>query len=597
MSAISNSKIRVSDLDFTSIKENFKEYLRAQSEFADYDFEASGMSILLDTLAYNTYYNSVLANFTANETFIDSAVKRDSVVSHAKALGYRPKSVKASKAIIQLTLTNAVGNPNQLTMKAGTSFETTVREKTYQFVTLNDIIASNNNNEYVFPDADIYQGQFQQNSFVASGIVAEKFTLPNAGVDSTSIRVVIQTSATVLEYDYYNLADTVVDIVDDSKVFFIQEGLSRKTEIYFGDDIIGKKLSAGNIVYVTYLTSEGQNANDAKVFKLTSTIEGNSVVKIKTIEKSSGGADAEDIDSIKFNAMTYFGVQNRAVTAGDYKSLILQNFTNAKNVITWGGEKQTPPEYGKIFICIQPKNTDFLTDSEKQEIVDIIKKRSVANISSKFVDPEYIDIEVDSTVFYDPLKNDKNTVDLRNNILSVITQYAENYLGKFDEIFRYSQLLRIIDNSDYSIMSNLTQFKVFKSFLPTLFTDNVMSFNFNNKIFDCPVDVSSINSSGFNIESLSEKVYIRDNSQGVLQLIYYDVSGTIKVVNSNCGSVDYETGMVSISPLTITNYDGDEIRLYITPRINDILSKNNSIVRLQPKNVSLKIMSDKTEDR
>jgi hypothetical protein len=596
MSTFNNSNIRVSDLDFASIKSNFIEYLKSQAEFADYDFQASGMSILLDVMAYNTYYNSVLANFVANETFIDSAVKRNSVVAHAKSLGYRPKSVKSAKAKIQLTLTNAVGEPNQLVMKAGTPFETTVREQTFQFVTLNDIKASVDNSAYNFGEFHIYQGQFQQNTFVASGKKAEKFTLPNAGVDSSSIRVVVQTSATVLDYAFYNPSDTVVDIDGDSNTFFIQEGISGKAEIYFGDGVIGKQLAAGNIITVTYITSLGQSANDAKVFKLTGTIEGNSVVSVSTIETASGGADPEDIDSIRFNATTYFGVQNRAVTAGDYRALILQNFQNVKNVVTWGGEKQVPPEYGKVFVCIQPKNTDFLTDSEKAEVSEIVRKRAVANVSVKFLDPEYIDIELTTSVFYDPVKNDKNTLDLQNSVITAISQYGDNYLGNFDNTFRYSQLSRIIDNSDFSILNNLTSFRVFKSFIPVLSEYNGIDFIFNNSMSPNVYD-PVVYSSGFYIAGATEKMFIKDNGLGILRLVYNDAAGVERVYDANVGTVKYDVGSISTKSLDITEYDGNEIQIFIKPKINDILSKNNNIVRLQSKNVTVNILTDSTENR
>jgi hypothetical protein len=591
MSITESSKIRVSDLDFKSIKDSFKEYLGTQAEFADYDFEASGMSVIMDLLSYNTYYNSVLANYVANETFIDSAVKRDSVVSHAKALGYRPKSVKSSRAKIQLTLTNAIGEPNQLVMKSGTPFETTVREQSYQFVTLNDVVATKDAGEYNFGEFDIFQGQFQQNTYIAEGRKAEKFTLPNPNVDISSIAVIVQTSATVLDYYYYTHADTLVDIDSTSKVFFVQEGISGKSEIYFGDGIIGSRLSAGNVVTVTYITSQGQDANDAKVFKLTGTIEGNSVVSIRTIENAGGGANPEDIESIRFNAMSYFGVQNRAVTADDYRALILQNFQNVKSCVTWGGEKQTPPEYGKVFVCIQPKNSEFLTASEKADVVGIIKKRAVANVTTKFADPEYVDIEIVSDIYYDSIKNNKSTVELKNIVLATITEYSEEYLGKFDDTFRSSQLSRLIDNSDFSILNNLTSFKVFKSFLPILYTENIVNFSFFNEIRRSTQYETSVISSFFNINELSEKVFIRDNL-GTIQVVYYDNNGIIKIHKNNHGTVNYDTGVIQLSPLNITNYDGNEIRFFITPKINDIFSKNSSIVRLQPKNVTLNVIVD-----
>ncbi len=591
MSIIQNQNIRVSDLDFASIKQSFKDYLALQGEFADYDFDASGMSVLMDILAYNTYYNSVMANYLANETFIDSAVKRDSVVSLAKTLGYRPKSARASKATLTMTLSHAAGEPDQLIMKTGTPFETTVRQQTYQFVTLNDVIAANNNGTYNFGTFDVWQGDFNVNSYTATGVAAEKFTLPNANVDTSSIRVVVQTSSTVYDYSFYQPADYIGDIVGTSKVFFIQEGLSNKTEIYFGDGVLGKQLASGNIVVVTYVTTSGSVANDAKVFNLTGSIEGNNNVQIFTTASASGGADAEGIDSIKFNATTYFGVQNRAVTSNDYRALIQQNFQNVKNVVTWGGEKSDPPEYGKIFVCIQPQNAQYLTTLEIQEIKDMMKLKSVANISPEFVNPDYIDVEVASEVYYDPIKNDKNSEQLRTAIKNQIVTYADSYLGKFDSTFRYSQLSKVIDQSDFSILNNLTKISVYKEVLPVINQENLISFSFNNPLMTDAIS-AALYSTGFSIPNRTQLVYLQDDKNGNVSLYYFDAAGSKKIAKSNVGTVNYKTGKVNIQKLVITDYQGSALKLYMTPLKNDILSNNNNIVRIQQSNIAVTLVAD-----
>lgn len=579
-----NNNIRVSEVDFESIKSNFREFLKSQGEFADFNFEASGMSVLMDLMAYNTYYNSVLANYMANETYIDSAVKRDSIVSHAKSLGYRPKSVKASKATISLKLKNAVGTPNQLVMKAGTPFETTIKEMVYQFVTLDDRIAPLYEGEYDFGSFDIYQGHYFINSFTAEGVVVEKFTLLNPNVDLSSIRVVVQKSVSDTTYDYYTFADNIIDVSSDSKVFFVQEGLNNMSEVYFGDGILGKQLAPGNIVYVTYITSAGQVTNGAKVFKMTGAIEGNTNVFIQTVAEASGGSNVEDTDSIKFNAMTYFGVQNRAVTADDCRGLIMQNFSNVKNMIVWGGEKEVPPKYGKIYVCIQPKNTEALTYTEKSLITDIVKRRGVANVTPEFIDPEYVDIEVSTDVFYDRFKNDKTTLELQNIVTDVISAYAEEHLARFDSIFRYSLLSRLIDTADYGILNNLLNIKVYKSFKPVLNTNNIAQLNFYNEI-------TGISSSGFYVSGINDKLYMK-SYENVIKLISYTKDNEIKVYD-NLGSFDQNSGVVNIKPLNITNYDGDVIRVYASPLKNDVFSKYNTIVRMQLSNITVNIFDDK----
>jgi hypothetical protein len=591
MSIIQNQNIRVSDLDFNSIKQSFKDFLATQGEFADYDFDASGMSVLMDILSYNTYYNSVMANYLANETFIDSAVKRDSVVSLAKTLGYRPKSSRSSKATLTMLLTQAAGEPDQLIMKTGTPFETTVRQQTYQFVTMNDVIAANNGGTYNFGTFDVWQGDYNINTYTAIGNAAEKFSLPNSNVDTSSIKVVVQTSASIYDYSYYQPADLIGDLTGDSKVFFIQEGLGYKTEIYFGDGVLGKQIQPGNIVIVTYVTTDGNLANDAKVFNLTGTIEGNNNVQIFTTSSAVGGASAESIDSIKFNATTYFGVQNRAVTANDYRALIQQNFQNVKNVVTWGGEKSDPPEYGKIFICIQPQNAQYLTTLEVKEIKDMMKLKSVANISPQFVNPDYIDVELSSVVYYDPIKSDKNSEQLKTNIKNQIATYADSYLGKFDTTFRYSQLSKVIDQTDYAILNNLTGIKVYKEVLPIINQDNLISFSFNNAMV---VDsgVSAFFSTGFSIPNYSQTVYMQDDKNGTVMTYYYDASGAKKIAQSNIGTVNYKTGRINLKKLVITDYLGSVLKLYMTPLKNDILSNNNNIVRIQQSNIVVSLIAD-----
>lgn len=587
---IKNSNIRVSDMDFDGIKTSLKDFLKNQGEFADYDFEASGMTILMDILAYNTYYNSVLANYVANETFIDSAVRRDSVVSLAKALGYRPKSARSAKARVGMTLTSAVGEPDSLVMKAGTPFDTVVKQQSYQFVTLNDVIASNANGTYDFGVFDLWQGTFQSNRFTATGASAEKFTLPNANVDTSSIVVVVQESTSNLNYNYYQPADVISDVTDTSKVFYIQEGLGNLTEIYFGDDTLGVQLAAGNVVIVTYITTDGAASNGAKVFNLAGMVEGNSLVQVSTYATASGGADAETIDSIRFNATTYFGVQNRAVTSNDYKLLIQQNFQNVKNVVTWGGEKSNPPQYGKIFICIQPQNAEFLTSSEIEEIKTLMKLKSVANIAPEFVNPIYIDCLISTEVIYDPVKNNNNSEQLKTLVYDRIMSYSNTYLGKFDSVMRYSQLTRLIDQSDPSIMNNLTDVKLYTDFLPVLNQPNDFTFSYNNAIALHPSS-ASFYSSGFYMYGVPQLVYLRDNSKGVIEVHYYDVGGVSRTVG-DVGVIDYSTGKVSIPSLNVTDYHGNAIKLYMVPARLDAVSKQNTLVRIDADDITIKLTAN-----
>ena len=399
------SNLRIAELDFDQIKSNLKTYLASQSEFTDYDFEGAGLSVLLDVLAYNTHYNAYLANMVVNEMFLDSAIKRSSAVSIAKHLGYTPRSDRGAKAVVNITATNVVGSPSYITLPKYTIFTSTVNNSTYTYVNLQEYSATLNNGSYTFNNVELIQGAYYSYSYnVVTPGPDEKYVLPNNGIDTTSLRVIVQNSSNDATQTLYTQTTDIVNIDSTSKVYFLQENSQEKYEIFFGDDIIGKKLTAGNIVNIEYIITDGEAANVSSNITqafTTVSIQGSSDVTITTVSNAVGGASKEGIQSIKFNAPLINAAANRAVTTEDYKALITSSITEAESVSVWGGEDNVPPIYGKVLISLKPYDGFTISQSTKDIITSqILSNKKVLAIQPQFIDPEYFYIGMDINVKY-----------------------------------------------------------------------------------------------------------------------------------------------------------------------------------------------------
>ena len=501
------TKLEISELDFDGIKENLKTFLSQQDEFRDYDFEGSGMSVLLDTLAYNTHYLGYNANMLANEMFLDSADLRASVVSKAKQVGYTPTSSTASKAVIDVTVNNASGA--SLTMTRGTSFTTAVNGTNYSFVNNSDISITPIDGVYKFSNVDISEGTYLNFKYtVNSSDTDQRFIIPNDNVDTNTLTIKVQESSSDSTTSTYTLATGIIGLESTSKVFFLQEVEGERYEVYFGDNVLGKSVADGNIVIMDYINTNRAEANGASSFTLGGTIGGFTSATITTISNASEGSDPESISSIKYNAPREYTAQDRAVTADDYKVLVKGLYANAKSVQVYGGEDAAIPDYGKVYISINSKSGSTLTETTKASIVNSLKQYAVASVRAVIIDPETTFITLNTSFKYDSGATTKDVSTLRTNILAAITTYGNDTLENFVGVFRHSRLTESINNADPSILSNITTVKLYKFITPTLNEGLKYTLSFNNAFYN---PHSGHNSSGGGVVS-STGFKINDDS-------------------------------------------------------------------------------------
>ncbi|MFZ9301806.1 MAG: hypothetical protein ACO239_00460 [Sediminibacterium sp.] len=480
------NRLNVTELDFDTIKTNLKAFLRNQSEFTDYDFEGSGLNVLLDVLAYNTHYNAYYLNMLANESFLDSSILRNSVVSHAKKFGYTPRSVSAPVATINLSIDSGSSTSGTLTLPKGYVFlSELIDNKLYNFVTIEDVTVSKTANNFVFSNLKIYEGQLKDFSFSQNDASNPKqiFTIPDSNIDTTTLTVSIQQSPSNNDTTVYTLNTDIMSVINTSEVYYLQEGNDGKYQIYFGDDILGKKIPDGGIVNVSYLNTNGSSANKANNFVGTSRVGGYSNFTITSITSAAGGAERENVDQIKFAAPLQYTSQNRAVTKNDYIKIIQQRYPQFEAVNVWGGEENTPPIYGKVFISAKPRLGFDITQAEKEYIKEqILKPISVMTVTPEIVDVDYNYIKFNSTIYYDPTKSSLNSNNLTTLVTTKITDFCSSNLNKFNSIFKASHLKTEIDSLNKSFLSNEIDLFLSKRFRPDLI-------NSDNYVLDFGVEL------------------------------------------------------------------------------------------------------------
>ena len=589
------SKLDISTLDFDQVKANLKTFLGQQDEFRDYDFEGSGMSVLLDVLAYNTHYLGYNANMLANEMFLDSADLRSSVVSKAKAVGYTPTSSVSSRAIIDVVVNSASGA--SLTMSAGTKFTTTVNEQSYAFVNKADVTITPTDGVYKFSNLEIREGSYLNYKYTAStSDLEQRFIIPNDSVDTTSLTVKVQTSSSDSTTNTYSLATGLTGLDPSSQVYFLQEVENGRFEVYFGDGVLGKAIADGNIIIFDYITCNRSLPNGASTFTLSGTIGGFSNTTITTITNATDGSNSESIASIKYNAPRDYASQDRAVTAEDYKVLVKSLYANAQAVQVYGGEDAEVPSYGKVFISVKAKSGSNLTVATKNSIVQSLKQYAVASVRPEIIDPETTFIRLTTDFKYDSDKTTKDVSTLRTNIRNQISLYNQNNLQNFTGIFRYSKLLEAINDADSSILSNITTVKMFKTITPTLSSALKYTVSFNNAFYNPHSGHNAsgggvISSTGFKIsnDSSANEHFLDDDGAGNLRVYY--LSGTTRVYTSSTfGTVNYTTGQVVLTSANITsisNVDGATstiIRVFAIPSSNDIVPVRNQILEIDTSN-------------
>ena len=591
---MASNKLEVSDFDFDAVKANLKTFLQSQTEFQDYNFEGSGFSILLDVLAYNTHYLGFNANMLANEMYLDSADIRKNIVSLAKMLNYTPSSVRSPVASIDIEVNDATGST--LTLTKGSVFTTSVSGVSYQYLTNEDYIITPRDGVYKFTNVEIYEGTLVTFRYTVDiNDPDQKFVIQNANADTTTLKVSVQNSSTDTTTNTYSLAGGYNSVTDISKVYFLQEIDDGKFEIYFGDDNVGKKLDDGNIVIMEYIVTNRDESNGASTFTLATTIGGFSDISIITKSVSQGGNAAESKESIRFNAPLSYAAQNRAVTTVDYETLVKSIYPNAQSVSAWGGEDDESPAYGTVKIAIKAASGSTLTTATKQNIVQSLKPYNVASIRPVIVDPETTSVLITSTVKYDSRLTTKTSDTLKSNILDNITTYNDNTLQKFDGIFRYSKLLRLIDDTDASIVSNITTVKIRKSFKPTLNQSTRYDIYFRNALYN-PVDGYNsvaggiLQSTGFKISGDTTNIYFLDDD-GEGNVRRYRFSGGVRSYATTFqGSIDYATGEINLNSLNITTIQdirgeaSTSIELIVKPNSNDIVPVRDQIIEIDVEN-------------
>lgn len=571
-------RLRVTELDFDQIKQNLKTYLQAQSEFTDYDFEGSGLNILLDILAYNTHYNAYYMNMVANESFLDTALLRDSVISHAKVLGYVPYSRKAPRATLNFTVVTNSTTPATLTIPKGFSFlSDEIDGISYNFVTLQETLVTKSNTNFTFLELPIHEGQLVTYNYTYDQQTNPKqiFSVPDVGVDTSTITLTVQASSTNTAIETFSLATDSSNVTTTSPVFYLQENRGERYDIYFGNNVIGKSITNGNIISMTYLITNGSAANKANNFVATGTLvdsllNSQTNFTISPVGEASGGAERESVDEIKFSAPLQFTTQNRLVTFKDYESYIKKNYPAVDSVSVWGGEDETPPTYGRVFIALNPKQNYYLSDVEKQRIIDeIIAPKAVVAVQTIIRDPEYLYLLISSTVTFDPKKTVLTTDQLKTGIRNAILAYKATYLDKFDSKFILSKVQDAVDATDSnSIVGSKVIVRVQKRFKPS--TDQSKPYTV---YFNVPLRRGTISN------KLSSTFFTVVDSAGIDQVVQFDeipqsFSGISGVNVTNPGQ-----GFTSSPTITITG-DGNganAVATIVNGRVQSIEVTNRGI--------------------
>ena len=595
-------RLDISELDFENIKSSLKRFLSNQTQFKDYDFEGSSMAVLLDLLAYNTHYLAYNANFVANEMFMDTAQLRSSVASLAKLVGYTPNSARAPIADLKLVINDATGST--VTIPAGTKFSSSIDGLTYTFVTVGDHVVQPVDGVYTAQSLNVYEGTYVSYNYTFdSSDIDQRFLIPSDRADSTTIKVAVQNSASDVTTATYTKATSITELNGDSKVYFLQEAEDGQYEIYFGDGVIGKKLDDGNIISISYVVTNKTEANGATSFSLSGSISGFTDVTITVNSSAQGGAEPESLQSIKTSSANFYASQDRAVTVEDYKSKTKQLYANVQSVSAWGGEDNDVPFYGRVYISILPTSGSNLTESTKSRIITDLKKYSVASVTPVIVDPEITNIILRSSIKFDQTATTKVADAIKSDVITTITNYNANTLQSFDNMFRHSKMTGLIDDTDDSILSNVTTVQLRKSFTPTIGSSQKYSIAFSNALYNPHSGHASdgggiLSSSGFKIDGNTTDVFFLDDD-GNGNVRRYKMDGSARsYANATQGSIDYSSGLVEVNSLNVSNIENIRgaastvIEITVKPNSNDIVPIRNQVLEIDVANSSVTVEAD-----
>ncbi len=599
-----NQKLEISGLDFDTIKDNLKTYMKNQDQFLDYDFEGSGINALIDVLAYNTHYLGFHANMLANEMFIDSAALRDSVVSHAKTLGYETRSVRAPMAKVTVTLNDlALGTA---TMNAGQVFRTTINNIQYQFVAVSDHTAQQNGSGLTFSSIPIYEGTYTTTRYtVDTSNVNQRFLLNSNRTDTTTLTVQVQNSSTDSTTQTYTKATDITQLKGTSTVYYLQEVEDGLFEVYFGDGVVSKAVSDGNIIILKAVVTNITEANGASSFTASGAINTVTNITTTTAAIASGGAQAETIQSIKLSAPLDYASQGRCVTTNDYKVYVQTLYPQATAVQVFGGENGSfdsslgvvsTPEYGKVFISVRNNLGTNLTNNEKTQLVSQLGKYTVASITPVIVDPDFLYVILTADFKYDSSATTKTKDTLVTEVTNTIATYNTTELVKFDAVLRHSKLLKEIDGTDASITSSSVSPRLAKYFTPVVASASSYNLYFNNALYN-PHDGHNdamggiLTSTGFKLGDANEQ-FFDDDGKGNLRT-YYLTGATRNYTSTSAGTINYTTGAIAINSTTISsisNVDGaasTRIRITVVPKSNDIVALRNQVLEIDTVNTKV----------
>ena len=594
-----NNALQLSSINFDGIKDNLKAFLQNQTELEDYDYESSTMQILLNLLSYNTYMNAFYLNMVGNEMFLDSAQIRNNVVSRAKMLGYTPRSAQGPTATVQVVVTPG-DTPSTITIPRNTRFRATVDGTNYIFVNPETKVINANASGVYSTNIDIVEGQPLTHRYTVSSVNPVEYVIPNDNVDTTSLIVTVQESAANSSVTTYTLASDLTEVTATSTAYFLDENIDGRYEITFGDNVIGQQLNDGNVVNIDYRVCNAGDARGASTFAAVDQIDGYTNVTVNNVSAAAGGGDRESIQSIKFNAPKNYETQNRVVTRKDYEAVITNNFTDVQAVSAWGGEDNSPPVYGRVYLSIKPRSTLLLAEDRKQDIVDFIVNKNVLTIEPIIVDPSFVYVRPTITVKYNPDLTSLTSGSLIDNISNEIINYESNKLGLFSQSFIGSELIRDIYRLSDSITSVSIDLTVKKKIVPDTTRRTTYRIPFNRSLLNITggavlqgISASQHPGRGLTVSSTAftylgePNTFLDDDGFGNIRTYYFSATGSRIYTNRLAGTVNYQTGLIILNDILITAYSGDALEIIVDPDSSDIDPIRNQLLLIADGSVSL----------
>ena len=567
-----NTYLNITEVDFADIKSNLKTYLQSQTQFNDYDFEGSNMSVLLDVLSYNTHYNAFYTNMLANEMFLDTAQQRDSVVSRAKELGYITRSARGASANVTITFTGVSNAISEFALPKNTTFTTSINNRTFTFVTPETNIIKNISNTFS-KAITITEGTPVTQEFTVNDASPVKYVIPNENVDTRSILVTVKESSASSANTIYTQATNIRDVNNQSAVYYLQETHDKQYEILFGTGSLGKPVVNGNVIQVEYRVCHGIQTNGANTFSIDnlSVAPSYTSTNLSVNSVARGGVEIESVDSIKFNAPRNYKIQNRAVVAKDFERIILNENTNLSSVVAFGGEEAIPAVHGKVYIAIKPQGELIPTATLKDEIKNSIKSRTMLGIDPIIIDPTYLYVIPTITTYYDTLKANIGTSAIQALVRDSITNYSTNSLEQFGKKLRYSRFVRDLDNTNDAVLNNEAEFQMQKRFVPSTTSATLVELEFHNAI-----EKNSITSTTFTFNNFIAQ--LDDDGLGNIRMFRFNTEKEQVFIDSKAGAIDYTTGKVSLNSFVVSAFDGIEVKVNANPVNKDIVPVREQII-------------------